>query len=113
LNEWSADGDVARIVNLSDERAVPWLLDTYGGARPRVLQAVLSHALALGARTTVVEYRYLDPDWRNEHREFYATTFRRYPSVAHRLHFFAEAPDPAFLSPDRPARFDGGVRNPV
>ena len=55
----------------------------------------------------MVEYRYLDPDWRNEHREFYATTFRRYPSIAHRLHFFAESLDPVFLSPDRPARFDG------
>jgi hypothetical protein len=68
---------------------------------------VLGHAFALGARTTVVEYRYLDPDWRNEHREFYATTFRRYPSIAHRLHFFAESLDPIFLSPDQPARFDG------
>lgn len=85
---------------------MPWLLDTYGGARPRVFQAVLGHALALGARTAVVEYRYLDPDWRNEHREFYATTFRRYPSVAHRLHFFAESPDPAFFSHERPASFD-------
>lgn len=86
---------------------MPWLLDTYGGARPRVLQAVIAQALLVGARTAVVEYRYLDPDWRNEHREFYATTFRRYPSITHRLHFFAESPDPLFLDPDRPARFDG------
>ena len=86
---------------------MPWLLDTYGGARPRVLQAVIAHALSIGARTAVVEYRYLDPDWRNEHREFYATTFRRYPSITHRLHFFAKSPDPTFLDPDRPARFDG------
>ncbi len=68
---------------------------------------MLGHALSLGARTAVIEYRYLDPDWRNEHREFYATTFRRYPSIAHRLHFFAEPPDLMFLDPERPAHFDG------
>jgi hypothetical protein len=72
-----------------------------------VLQSVLSHALTLGARSAVIEFRYLDPDWRNEHREFYATTFRRYPSVAHRLHFFKDPLNPDFLSPDRPATFKG------
>jgi hypothetical protein len=65
-----------------------WLLETYGGARPRVLQAVLSHAFKLGARTAIIEYRYIDQDWRNEHKAFYTGTFRRYPSVAHRIHFF-------------------------
>ena len=93
-------------MNLIDERAVPWLLETYGGARPRVLQAVLAHALTIGARTAVIEFRYLDPDWRNEHRAFYAGTFRRYPSITHRLHFFVESPDPRFLDPIHPARFD-------
>ena len=83
------------------------MLDRYGGARPRVLQAVLSHVLTLGAQTTVIEYRYLDPDWRSEHREFYATTFRRYPSVAHRLHFFAEAPSDELAIAGRPASFAG------
>lgn len=107
LQEWSADGNVARVVNLSDERALPWLLETYGGARPSVLQAVLSHAYALGARCCVIEYRYLDPDWRNEHRAFYASTFRRYPSVAHRLHFFQEPPIAELRALDRPASFDG------
>ena len=54
----------------------------------------------------VIEFRYLDPDWRSEHRDFYATTFRRYPSVAHRLHFFSDLTPRDFLSPDRPARLD-------
>ena len=94
------------MVNLADERSVPWLLDTYGGVQPQVLQSVIAHALSIGARTAIVEFRYLDPDWRNEHREFYATTFRRYPSITHRLHFFAESPDPLLLDPDHPARFD-------
>ncbi|HEY3923553.1 MAG TPA: hypothetical protein VGL75_03265 [Acidothermaceae bacterium] len=86
---------------------MPWLLDSYGGARPRVLQAVLAHAVALGARSAVIEYRYLDPDWRNEHRDFYASTFRRYPSVAHRLHFFEEPPDADWISSERPATIQG------
>jgi hypothetical protein len=68
-----------------------------------VLQAVIAHALRLGACSLIIEYRYLDPDWRNEHQEFYASTFRRYPSVAHRMHFFEERPDPAWLSAERPA----------
>lgn len=107
FHEWSGDGNVARVIRLADERAVPWLLDTYGGSRPQVLQAVLSHAFALGCRTAVLEYRYLDPDWRDEHKQFYTTTFRRYPSVAHRLHFFLEPPSEDLLAPDRPARFEG------
>jgi hypothetical protein len=36
----------------------------------------------------VVERRYIDADYRSEHSSFYSTTFQRYPSVAHRLHFF-------------------------
>ena len=102
LQAWSGDGNVARVLNVSDHRALAWLLDTYGGARPRVLETVLGHAFAVGAQTCVVEYRYMDPDWRNEHGSFYTTTFRRYPSVAHRLHFFEEAPGKDLTSPDRP-----------
>lgn len=41
-----------------------------------------------GVQSVVVEYRYIDLDYRDEHSNFYSTTFRRYPSVAHRLHFF-------------------------
>jgi len=103
--EWSGSGEVARVADLTDERVLPWLLDTYGGARPKVLQAVLSHAFALGTRTVVIEYRYIDLDWRNEHKTFYASTFRRYPSVAHRLHFFADSPPADLVSIERPALF--------
>lgn len=105
--QWSAGGAVARVIDLTSERAAPWLLDTYGGARPRVLQVVIAHALRLGACGAIIEYRYLDADWRNEHREFYASTFRRYPSVAHRLHFFQEPPDPAWTVRNAPASIKG------
>jgi hypothetical protein len=79
---WSGDPYVARVVDLTHERSLVWLLEQYGGARPKVLQAVLSHAFSLGARTAIIEYRYVDQDWRNEHKAFYTGTFRRYPSVA-------------------------------
>jgi hypothetical protein len=62
---------------------------------------------SLGARCCVIEYRYLDPDWRSEHRAFYASTFRRYPSIAHRLHFFLEPPRDDLRVRERPASFQG------
>ena len=97
FDSWSGGEDVARSLDLTDERSLRWLLDRYGGARPKVLQAVLSHAFSLGAQTAIIEYRYIDSDWRNEHKAFYTGTFRRYPSVAHRIHFF-EAPLPRELA---------------
>lgn len=66
---------------------------------------MLAQAFNLGAQSAVLEYRYLDPDYRNEHSRFYSTTFRRYPSVAHRLHFFGEPVPPELMSTDAPARF--------
>jgi hypothetical protein len=62
----------------------------YGGARAELFAAVLSHAQRVGAVSVLAEYRYVDADYRSEHSRFYSTTFRRYPSVAHRLHFFAK-----------------------
>ncbi len=75
LAEWSDDTSVGRIVDFSHEGALSWLLDRYGGARPGVLQSVLGHAYALGALTVIVEHRYIDLDWRNEHSAFYTGTF--------------------------------------
>jgi hypothetical protein len=89
LQSWSGGDHVARSLDLTDERALGWLLDRYGGARPRVLQSVLAHAFSLGAQTAIIEFRYIDSDWRDEHKAFYTGTFRRYASVAHRLHFFS------------------------
>jgi len=106
LEEWSGRGHVARVLDLDDDRSFAWLLATYGGQRQDLLRAVVGHAFTIGARTVVVEYRYLDADWRNEHREFYSTTYRRYASVAHRLHFFKQAPPPDLLAPDKPMRLN-------
>ena len=94
LQDWSYDHP-ADAVDLTRHGALNSLLDRYGGSRPEVLTSVLAHMYASGAQSAVLEYRYIDPDYRNEHSQFYSTTFRRYPSVAHRLHFFAEQMPPS------------------
>ena len=78
----------------------------YRGTRRALFYEVLGHATDLGARSVVAEYRYLDADYRNEHSLFYSTTFRRYPSVAHRLHFFADRLPDDILDNKKPSRFD-------
>ena len=104
LAEWTKDVP-ADAVDLTRPGALHGLLATYGGSQPDVLQAVLSQAYALGAQSAVLEYRYLDPDYRNEHSRFYSTTFRRYPAVAHRLHFFSQPLPSELMSANEPARF--------
>jgi hypothetical protein len=105
LADWTKDVP-ADAVDLTRPGALLGLITTYGGAQPEVLRAVLSQAFALGAQSAVLEYRYLDSDYRNEHSRFYSTTFRRYPSVAHRLHFFAQPLPPELMSASEPARFN-------
>ena len=89
LQDWSVDRP-ADAVDLTLPGALDSLLRQYGGSRPDVLRNILAHAFDLGAQSAVLEYRYLDADYRSEHSRFYSTTFRRYPSITHRLHFFAE-----------------------
>jgi hypothetical protein len=105
LTTWSKDRP-ADAIDLTRPGALASLLDTYGGARPDVLAAVLGLAYSIGAQSAVLEYRYVDPDYRNENSRFYSTTFRRYPSVAHRLHFFGDQIPTALISDDEIARFN-------
>jgi hypothetical protein len=104
LQDWSATVP-ADAIDLTAPGALTSLVDRYGGSSPLVLQALLGHAYALGAQSAVLEYRYIDLDYRNEHSRFYSTTFRRYPSVTHRLHFFAQPMPKELSSSDQPARF--------
>lgn len=104
LADWTKDVP-ADAVDLTLPGALHGLVTAYGGSQPDVLEAVLAQAYTLGAQSAVLEYRYLDPDYRNEHSRFYSTTFRRYPSVAHRLHFFSEPIPPELMSTSKPARF--------
>lgn len=67
----------------------------------RPLERCFEVAQAGGARTVVVETRYLDLDYRSEYSSFFSKTFAPIPDTAHRLHFFAadvEAGDLARLS---------------
>ncbi len=84
---WSADESPAGVLNIAP--GIGALELKYGPNK--ALSAVLGYAQTrLEAKTAIVEYRYLDADYRSEHRQFYTTTFRRYPGVAERIHFFRE-----------------------
>jgi hypothetical protein len=54
----------------------------------------------------VIERRFVDIDYRDEHARFYAQTFRQYPATTHRLHFFSSDPPASVHSPDTAAVFD-------
>lgn len=58
------------------------------GGRNAPLARVLEIARLHNVVSIYVERRYIDLDYRNEFSHFYSTTFYRFPSVAHRLHFF-------------------------
>lgn len=89
----------ARVRDLRQSGAVEEVLDIYAPYRSdgvrtdSALRAVIDHAVAVGAKTVVTEFRYVDADWRSEYSEFYSKTFRSYPDVAHRLHFFSQPID--------------------
>ncbi|SFT63832.1 hypothetical protein SAMN05660657_02119 [Geodermatophilus amargosae] len=68
----------------------------------RVYDATFRQAIALRAHSAIMEPRYIDADWRSEHGQFYSTTYRRYPSVAHRLHLFSGELPAAALHEDKP-----------
>jgi hypothetical protein len=104
FNEWTPN-DIARVVDLSPRGSLLSLVQYYGGSRRQVVDEVFGQAYSLGAGTAIVEYRYVDPDFRSEHSGFYSRTFRRYPSVAHRIHFFKEAPDEDLMTEVHAERF--------
>ena len=97
LFEWSPDDEPASTRQIS--AAADWqaLADFYTEGRPspqlfRIFEIAEQHKV----RSVLIEHRYIDLDWRAEYSRFYSTTFRRYPSVCHRLHFFTK-PLPADL----------------
>jgi hypothetical protein len=81
---------IAEIFDLTKGSDVALLLSRFDGQRPSVLRELVRQASELGARMAVLEFRYVDPDYRSEYTRFYSSAFRRYPSVASRLNFFAE-----------------------
>jgi hypothetical protein len=93
---WSLDDEPAEVVDLREAGSLDYVVDLYALANRDVISTVLAQAYTAGAQTAVIEFRYIDADYRDEHSAFYSTTFRRYPSVAHRIHFFAEAASEQF-----------------
>lgn len=67
------------------------------GTASAPLLRIIQIAIAHGVQSVLVETRYIDADWRSEHARFYSTTYKRYPSMAHRAHFFT-IPLPSDLS---------------
>lgn len=91
FSDWTPDdapGYVKRTIREEDWKALRFYYAPTTRESPaleRVLQIAKDHKV----RSVVVEQRYIDLDYRSEHSNFYSTTFKRYPSVSHRLHFFA------------------------
>lgn len=91
FDEWTPNDAPGVIRPLTAPEHWQELSDFYtrGTASPP-LERVFDIARGHGVRAAVIEQRYVDADWRSEHARFYGATFRRYPSVCHRIHFFTE-----------------------
>lgn len=79
--------DHDRVAMIDDYHPTPELADA---SRVATLEKIVAHAMRAGATTALIEYRYIDADWRAEHAMYYSKTFRQYPNVAHRIHFFRD-----------------------
>lgn len=98
FDAWTPDDTPAEIIEIGSGKDLEDLEHRYtdgngNGPLHRVLEVVSDN----GVKTVVVERRYIDVDWRSQHAAFYSGTFRRYPSITHRLHFF-DKPFPAQLA---------------
>jgi len=100
--------DPGVIFPLRDVRDVQRLGHLYPVLHGRPLDAVLRHARKLGAKSVVVETRYIDPDYRSEYTAFYSKTFSSVSDTAHRLHFFATAIEEGHPLGDLPEAKDAG-----
>lgn len=86
---WSPDDSPGEVHKTSKPEIWDRLLDYYTNSNGnRALARVFTIARDHGVVSVVCERRYIDADWRSQHARFYNGTFRRYPSVCHRLHFF-------------------------
>jgi hypothetical protein len=91
LANWSPTGANATIFDMKvsgawDELSADYAYMPKGNAP---LRRIFEIAQAHGVTTIVKEPRYIDADWRSQLAHFYNGNFRRFPSVCHRLHFFA------------------------
>jgi hypothetical protein len=91
LFDWTPDDEPAVSQEIRSPADWQILVDRYTEGRPsaqllRIFEIAVEHKV----QSVLIERRYIDLDWRSEHSRFYSTTFVRYPSVCHRLHFFTK-----------------------
>lgn len=97
--EWTPNDAPGALRDVTGEEGWNYIRDFYAPSDPArggegttnaPLERVIQIAKEHGVKAVLIERRYIDLDYRSEHTYFYSTTFRRYPSVSHRLHFFSE-----------------------
>lgn len=88
FDEWGLSKEPGEIVDVRDRSGWDLLRERYADGLDAPLERIIEIAIDHGVETVLVEFRYIDADWRSEHANFYGSTFRRYPSICHRLHFF-------------------------
>lgn len=90
ISDWESP-DPGLLLTPQSEEDWTKALDRYlGTPNDGPLLRCVSVARANGAKSVVVETRYLGQDYRSEYAHFYSRTFARIPDSAHRLHFFAK-----------------------
>lgn len=87
---WTPDDRPGFVLAVDDESGWDEIRRVYSPGRSNApLERLITIAKSHQVVSVVIEQRYIDIDFRSEHSHFYSTTFKRYPSVCHRLHFFA------------------------
>lgn len=84
------DPDPAYQLFLVDDDAWAALAARYPTDFNTPLQRCFDVARLSGAKTAVVETRYVDLDYRSEYSAFYSRTFQTVEDSAHRIHFFSQ-----------------------
>ena len=90
MSGWESP-DPADLVALQSDADWSALLNRYPALNARPLERCLEVAREGGARTAVIETRYLDEDYRSEYSAFFSRTFAEISDTTHRIHFFSRA----------------------
>jgi hypothetical protein len=86
--------DPARVIRLattSDWQQLARLYPTLAGRPQRPFDRCLEVARQAGARSVVIETRYIDRDFRSDYAAHHSRSFLTIPGTTHRLHFFSRA----------------------
>src|SRR5579872_7607886 len=66
------------------------LAEALGGENQRPVLSIIRHLITIGAKSYLIESRYIDRDYSADYLRFYAQTFRAYDRHCKRVHFFQE-----------------------